>query len=352
MLKNKGRANANDWLRNVLIVDFGRVTKVIDMQTVVAETVVQTSLSREAYTVSLLNLSSGLLEISAEPVLGDTVLLLFLRKHHPRMFISETVNDSNATGYNRFSGAGILMSTVKKAAHTIVSCYDDDGKPVTDITSDAEVYGTFNNLMTLEFCRPAFDSEDERIINTVFGTGRPLVEKHLARTEREHGFWKDPENELVETDASVTERYSVYAPVTKEVQGAQTYKIGIGEDGDTDAPVTVTIGGNADIFLSSKSGMASRFDKSVRLESADTYDVAITGKITVSSDDAVEIVAGTGKKVKIHNAAQSLGQILSDFIQAVHDATTLGSSTAQWMNPATKAALQALKTRCEALMEK
>jgi hypothetical protein len=252
LFKNINRTNTNAWLHNTPIVDFGRVIKVVDMQTVIVETIIQSSLSKESYTVTLLNLSSALLEVSDEPRLGDTVLLLFLRKHHPLMFMSELINDQNACGYNKFSGVGILMSAAKKAAHTIISFYDDDGKPVTDMTSDAEIYGTFNNLMTVEFCRAVFDSEDEQIINFVFGTGRPLVEKHLARTEREHGFWKDPENVLIEMDASVTEKYSKYAPVTKDIQGAQTTDVGLGTDKDdapveTDAPVLETIHGKAPV---------------------------------------------------------------------------------------------------------
>jgi hypothetical protein len=252
LFKNTNRTNTNARLHNVPIIDFGRVIKVIDMQTVIVETIIQASLSKESYTVTLLNLSSALLEVSDEPKPGDTVLLLFLRKHHPLMFISEIINDQNASGYNKFSGIGILMSAAKKAAHTIISCYDDDDKPVTDITSDAEIYGTFNNLAAIEFCRAVFDSEDERIINIVFGTGRPFVEKHLARMEREHGFWKDPENELVEMDASVTEKYSVYAPITKDIQGAQTTDVGLGADKDgnpveTDAPITETIHGKAPV---------------------------------------------------------------------------------------------------------
>jgi hypothetical protein len=252
LFKNTNRTNTNAWLHNTPIIDFGRVIKVIDMQTVIVETIIQSSLSKESCTATLLNLSSALLEVSDEPRPGDTVLLLFLRKHHPLMFMSETINDQNASGYNKFSGVGILMSAAKKVAHTIISCYDDDGKPVTDITSDAEIYGTFNSLMTIEFCRAVFDSEDEQIINLVFGTGRPLVEKHLARTEREYGFWKDPENALVEMDASVTERYSKYAPVTRDIQGAQTTGVGLGTDKDdapveTEAPVVETVHGKAPV---------------------------------------------------------------------------------------------------------
>jgi hypothetical protein len=252
LFKNTNHTNTNSWLHNLPVIDFGRVIKVIDLQTVIAETVIQSSLAKEVYTVTLLNLSSALLEVSDEPKPGDTVLLLFLRRHHPLMFVSEIINDSNTSGYNKFSGVGILMSAAKQAAHTIVSCYEDDGKPVTDIKSDAEIYGTFNSPVTVEFCRAVFDSEDEQIINLVFGTGRPLVEKHLARIEREHGFWKDPENELIETDASVTEKYSKYAPITKNIQGAQTTTAGLGTDKDdapveTDAPIVETVHGKAPV---------------------------------------------------------------------------------------------------------
>jgi hypothetical protein len=252
LFKNTGRTNTNARLHGTPIIDFGRVIKVIDIQTVIVETIIQTSLAKEIYTVTLLNLSSALLEISDEPKLGDTVLLLFLRKHHPLMFMRETIDYPDASGYNKFSGAGILMSAAKQAAHTVISCYTDDGKPVADIKSGAEIYGTFHNSAAFEFCRAVFDGGDERVIHLVFGAGRPLVEKHLARIERLHGFWKDPENELIELEASVTERYSVYAPITKDIQGSQTTDAGLGADKDdnpveTEAPITETVHGKAPI---------------------------------------------------------------------------------------------------------
>jgi hypothetical protein len=285
-------------MHNMLIVDFGRVIKVIDIQTVVVEAIIQTSLSKDVYTVTLLNLSSNLLEISDEPKLGDTVLLLFLRKRHPLMFMSEAINDQNATGYNKFSGVGILMSAVKKSAHTILSCYDDDGKPVTDIKSDAEIYGTFINLMTIEFCRAVFNSEDEQLIRIVFGTGRPLLEKHLARVEREHGFWKSPENELVEMDASVKERYSKYAPITKDIQGAQETCVGLGTDKDnapveTDAPITETVHGKAPIT------------KDIR--SPQTFTVGIGNDETGSAEEQREapVTVKMGEKADVALASKS-----------------------------------------------
>ena len=131
----------------------------------------------------------------------------------------------------------------------------------------------------------------------MFGKGRPFLEQHFSKTERCYGFWKDSDNEWEELDAAVTEKYSYYAPITRDIQGTQTTSIGLSTDKD-DKPVE------------------------------------------------------TGEKFTVKNSAQSLGAVLADFIQAVHDAITLGSPTTQTMNPATQAALQALKTRCEALLEK
>jgi len=251
--KNNARTNFNSRLHDTPIVQYGRVIKVIDIQTVIVETVVQVSLAKKVYTVTLLNLSSALLELSAWPKLGDTVLLLFLQRYDPRMFVQETVNNPNAVGYNQFSGVGILASTMKGFAKTIMQFYEDDGESVAEMRSAAKWLATFNAELTLTFCRAVFDSEDEVLISVTFGEGRPYMEQFLSTVTKEHGFWKNSENELVELDAAVTERYSIYAPITKDIQGSQTTDIGLGmskddEPVETDAPITETIHGKAPII--------------------------------------------------------------------------------------------------------
>ena len=74
LFKNNSRSNANTRRHETPFISYGRVVKVIDIQTVVVETIVQTSLSREVYTVTLINLSSALLEISDYPKLGDRIM--------------------------------------------------------------------------------------------------------------------------------------------------------------------------------------------------------------------------------------------------------------------------------------
>jgi hypothetical protein len=253
--KNTARTNTFDSIHNTLIIEYGRITKVLDIQTVVVELIIQPALSKEVYTVTLLNLSSALLEISDYPRVGDTVLLLFLRRHDRAMFIKETITKPDTPGYNAFSGVGILMSTARKTANTVISAFMAGDKPMLAIQSNATVTGTFLSPVAVSFCRAVADSEDEVLVSLLFGEGRPLLETFLARVDREYGFWKDGEEAWVELDAAVTEKYSVYAPITRDIQGAQTTDIGLGKDkaGDegvpveTDAPVTETVHGKAPV---------------------------------------------------------------------------------------------------------
>jgi hypothetical protein len=329
LLKNNARTNAVSRLHDTPIVQYGRILRVIDIQTVVCKTVIQTSLSREVYKVTLLNLSSALMEMSAYPKVGDTVLLLFLQRYDPRMFLQETVDNPNASGYNKFSGVGVLMSAVKGLADTVVHFSGEAGKSVADITSGAEWRGAFTSSMAVTFCRAVYNRGDERLIDFVFGEGRPYRVQHLSRVERLHGFWKDLENEWEALDAAVTERYSPYAPLTRDIQGAQTVRAGLGTDKDgqpveteaaisetvhgkspvardirspqtikigigndesgdpeeqRDAGVSYTLGEKADVALTSKSGLAASFEKSAALAAASvSLELSGDGKVYIGN---------------------------------------------------------------------
>jgi hypothetical protein len=311
------------------------------------------------------------------------------------MFVAENaIKNRDATGYNKFSGIGILMSTVKGFARTTISCYENGDKPRLAINSDADASLSINNRVGITFCRLVATSSDESIISITFGEGRPLMEQFLSSVLREYGFWKTLEGEWQELNAPVCETYSIYAPIFRDIQGAQSVKTGLGTDKDgnlveTAAPITeiihgkapinkdirspqtvtigigndesgdeaeqreaaidVTMGEKADITLASRSGVNLEFERAVSVETDDTADLESAKAMSLKTADAFSIKAG--KKVKIENTAESLGAILSDFIQAVNDAVTIGSPTTQTMNPATKLALQTLKTRAQALME-
>jgi hypothetical protein len=379
LLKHTPNSNILQQILDTPIVNYGRVIKVIDAQTVIVKGIVKSSLSENVYTVTLLGLSSALMEISVEPKIGDKVLLLFLQQFDPRMFVEDSVINPNARGYNRFSGVGILMSTVKRAAKISMRVFEAQDETILDIESAAKIYGTFTREVALRFERLDITSEDVALINILFAQGRPFSAQFLSKHIEEHGFWKDSENELVELDAAVKKRYSKYSPITRDIQGTQVTDVGLGRDKDDkpieteapsteiihgkapvtkiirspqniiigignaetedeqeqrDAPLNIELGEKADITLLSRSGRKEEFDKEVSLKSKEN------------------ITLETGEKVEVKNATESLGAILSDFIQAVHDIITIGSPTTQTLNPATKTALQNLKTRAEALMEK
>ena len=174
LTKHNERTNTISRIHETPIVKYGRIIKVIDIQTVVVEGVVRVSLDREIYTVTLLSLSSALMETNVWPKVGDTVLLLFLQRHDPRMFCDGMVENADATGYNHFSGVGILMSTVKDMASTSIHYRENENGPFIGIKSGALVSGTFTSNVALLFCQAVAESGDEALISLVFGDKRPL----------------------------------------------------------------------------------------------------------------------------------------------------------------------------------
>jgi len=334
LCKHSERTNANARLHDTPIVQYGRIIKVIDIQTVVVEVVIQTSLAKEVYTVTLLNLSSALLEINAWPKLGDTVLMLFLQRYDPRMFVYETVKNPNATGYNKFSGVGILASTVKGLASTLLQLYEDDGKPAASMRSCAKWLTTFNAELALTFCRLVFNSDDEALISMTFGEGRPFMQRFLSTVTKEYGFWPDTDGNLIPVDANaaVTEKYSQNAPITKDIQGTQDYKIGIDKDGNaTPAVVHVEIGENADITLSSESGLAVCFKRAVFAESEDT------------------ITLKAGDKVHIGNSGMDIHTLLMDLVSEIKALQTFGQPSLHKVHPGSLARLTAYEQKIDAL---
>lgn len=293
LFKHNARTNSIARLHRTPIVDYGRIIKVLDIQTVVVETVVQTTDAKETYTVTLLNLSSALLEINAYPKLGDTVLLLFLRKHDPFMFIKESVINPNATGYNYFSGVGVLMSTVKGFADTVIRTYEDGDKSVMDINSSTSWRSTFNSDTAITFCRAVMDSEDEALINILFGEGRPLMAKFLSK-------------------------------------------------------VNIEMGENAPLTISSESGKTEKYAKAVQLESEDAIDIKAS-EASISVDSAVEI------KNTSESLGGLLGEII-DMIDTAIKTTTYNSPTGTTGGPCTLVftagpGLSALKNRLQGLIK-
>jgi hypothetical protein len=339
LLKNNQRTNAQDWLHETPIISYGVITKVVDAQTVEVKEKVQISgVNTETYTVQLLTFSSMLLEIYAQPQVLDEVLLLFLRRHDPAMFDdpgeleertgSTVVLNPDATGYTRFSGVGILTKTVKASAALTMSVAGSGDKAGAHVRSSIGFSAVFARAVSLLFDDPNADAE--HIVKTLFGEQSPYNEEHWAKTHRQYGMRELPDGSLAEVDAAVNEEYSVYAPITLDIQGerttgtglgtdkdgkfveteapisemvhgkapitkdirsSQTYTIGIGNDetGDAseqrDAPVDVEMGEKADITLASKSGLTAEFEKDIALTGGAGMTAEFEKDVKVTADD-------------------------------------------------------------------
>jgi len=297
--KYSERTNMLSHILETPIVKWGRVIKVIDIETVVAESVVRTTLDREVYTVTLLNLSSALLEINAWPKVGDSVLLLFLQKFDARMFHSDFIENESATGYNCFSGVGLLASTVQGAGATILKFYENGGVPVASFASHAEWSSSFHKEVAFFFCRAVADSDDEALISFVFGEGRPLSLTFLPS-----------------------------APVTLNIQSEQDITIGKDFEGkDTEASINIALGKKADLGIESEAKCTASF-KSISLESKE--------------------------KATVKAGGESLGAIISELIDLMvnFDSTNAATGSPVMTGPVTKPKLMALKTRAENMLSK
>jgi hypothetical protein len=294
LLKNNQRTNARAWLHETPIVSYGVVTKVIDAQTVeVKEKVQVSSVNIEYYTVQLLNISSGLLEIYAQPNLNDEVLIFFLRRYDPAMFEdagerkertgSAVITNADAAGYTRFSGVGILMKTVRASAALTLSVAGIGDNAGAHMRSSIDFSTVFTRAVSLLFDDPAADTE--HAVKALFGEKSPYDEEHWAKTHRQYGMRELPDGSFAEVDAAVNEEYSVHAPVVKNIQGSQTYTVGTGKDGPTEAPVRINLDERSDITLTSKSGVTADIKKDIALTCGAGMTADIKKDVEVTAND-------------------------------------------------------------------
>jgi hypothetical protein len=260
LLKNNSRTNARAWLHETPLADFAVITKVIDAQTAEVTPLVQVSeVNTEHYTVLLLTPSSAALEVYAHPVAGDTVLLLFLQRYDPEMFGdpaerearegSAVIVNAAASGYTRFSGVGVLMRVVRASSALTLSASGGGAR----LRASVDFSAVFNMDVSFLFDDPNTDREHP--VKALFGEQSPYDEEHWASVRRRHGMRELPDGTLAAAEAAVNEEYSVYAPITRDIQGAQRTSVGLGVDKygeggkpvETDAPITEVIHGKASV---------------------------------------------------------------------------------------------------------
>jgi hypothetical protein len=381
LLKHSSQTNFHEGLRQVPLISYGVVREVVSVSSVIVDTVVQNQQAQETFSVPLLYPSSALFEHSVSPKRGDLVLLLFIQRFNAAMFDDPLVReqltgsmeiyDADADGYTRFSGVGLLMRTPKNNSDITVQHGETEETESAVIASvKAALSLALNRNVSILVDKHPSEEGGPVTASVVYGERAVYEEEHHHDTRRSYGVRKDIDNNLQELSAPVTETYSRYAPLTRNVQGAetvdagletdkdgnfvetdapftktvhgkapvtrdirspqtavigignaetgnaeeerdapvhetygsrspitkdirgpQTYKVGIGKNGDTGAPVTASLGSRADIALTSKSGLTIHFDKAVLAETDGSYDLVVSGPVTVRGDDSVTIAA-------------------------------------------------------------
>jgi hypothetical protein len=260
MLKNGGTAELFDWLKLTKFVSYGAVVEVIDAQTVRAAEIVKGGVAENNCLATWVVPSSALLETAVLPKQGDLVLLLFLQKYHRSMFDlhrkpeDRIIYDAQASGYNGHAALALPLSPLKMNSSTMFLFGGTAEKPSVSVNTLADWSAALRGSLAA-----FFDGEgDEEVpVSVIFGRKRPVTLDRRGKTLRKYGFVADTvDRELMETDAAVTEEYSIYAPVSRNIQGAQDTRIGLGTEpgGDpegspveTEAPVTEIIHGKAPV---------------------------------------------------------------------------------------------------------
>jgi hypothetical protein len=337
LYKNTSQSNELSWQDSAPFAAYGIVVRVVDINTVIVVPAVTTDGFSQPMTLTLLRESSALFESAVEPQVGDRALILSLDRKTPGMFNSKSpITDRNAVSRGIFSGVGILLSTFKGLA-TTTALHDREGdNDLVKLESAAVV-----SLLLTRALTAVFDSVgEEELVKLLFGKLSPLLAEHRAAVKRRHGFDEDGEGAEIAVPAPVTEQYSAEAPLTAEhqaavsrsygfaldadgnettvpaplterhsaeapikrdIQGSQTVSVGIDAEGDdTEAPVEIKLGANADIDLTSQSGLTLHFAKAAAFETNEGQTWKIAGDLKIE----------VGGKVNITSAGCTINNVL------------------------------------------
>jgi len=293
--KNDKKTNNDDWLRGMPLIQYGKVEKVVDINTAVVTTVVQDSLSPKRYVVRILHDVSQEKEEAVKPKKYDLVLLLFIRGYKDEMFLDPeerekvtedaTIYADDGDNYNMFSGIGILLSTVKGRSYT-TKIYDEDADgPTIKERTVARVTAEFNKAMSVLFDVPLNGSggtPDDEKISLTFGKRSPFAIEHHAAVTETYGFDTAKDGTVVEMGSPVTRTYGNKAPVTENIRGAVTVNVGTDHDGaSVTAPVDIEMNDKSPLTINSKEGATIEFKKATLVKIGNTYKLEATGAITI-----------------------------------------------------------------------
>jgi hypothetical protein len=152
-----------------------------------------------------------------------------------------------------------------------------------------------------------------------------------------------------ERDAPVSETYGSKSPITKDIRGTQTYTIGTGTDGPTEASVSISFDENAAVTISGKSAVSISLDVdsdlSITSKSAKTehYDKKVT--LTTDADVEQDIKGKYSQK----NTAYDIYTLFNDLIDEIEAIQTFGPPPRHQLQPDTVTKFEALRQKINSL---
>jgi hypothetical protein len=329
--KHTALTNQRAWLNQTPIIEHAVIRAVINDSMVAVDLTVPNHDGPETYVVPLLILGNALVETAVEPTVGDTVLIFHTRNTHPFMHnnprerFDETgewyiFDPENTTyGYTPLSGVAILLKAASTGAAFSVQ-HTLGAVPSSSLESASFLSATLFRGLSFLF-QGQFVDDEPKPVSLHFDVRSPLELTHDAHVTRTHGF--DLDGGTLEEPSGVSEAYSETSPIEKDVQGAQTVKIGKGKDGDTDAPVSVEIGTKANIDIDSGSAFNAKFNKGFAVDAG-------------------------ADKIDLKNSVETLGKLMAEFIQRASQLNITGQAIP---DPTWVADLTVLKQRFAALLK-
>lgn len=332
-------------LSKMTIISYGFISAIDFNTVIVTATVSDTGMAKKIRCV-FMNSGDSIFAVCRKPVIGMSVLVLSPNKAIEGMYetsaqlIKDRKQEFIVTGKPAvFSSQLALCIPVVKANFQSLNNLVINNTNLTleiknelfaEFTSNIEIDLKGNSSIELhegtEHFRGCYGSMEETF-GMVQGIGGAEKEGDFVYKET-YGKYSSVEKNY-ESGAKVTVGKAYETPFL-ESKGALV---------DSSAPVTIDLGAGAPVTLT--------FGESIMTIKADTtagIDIAVTGALPV------KIIADAGL-LKFGNSIGSLASVLNELFDALGSLGTVGGPTQQTVNPATVAAIEAVRAKVITIFE-
>lgn len=328
-----------------LIVSYGFITDISpDFVTVTAA--VSDSTLPLKIRCTYMNLGNELFSIHREPEIGTRVLVLSPNKAADGMYKNyEQILEDEGRSF-------ILTGALSSYSSQFAMCI-----PIMEVSSLAKNRLMVDDELLSLFLTTEFSALIDNHVEVDL-TGNSSIELHEG-TEHFRGCYGNMEQTFgmvqgiggteKEGDYTYKETYGKFSSVEKNYESGAKVTVGKAYEtpfldskgilGDSSAPVTIDLGAGAPVTLT--------FGESIMTIKADTtagIDIAVTGALPV------KIIADAGL-LKFGNSIGSLASVLNELFDALGSLGTVGGPTQQTVNPATVAAIEAVRAKVITIFE-